>query len=421
MNRLAQHGSRARGKLVALSALVTATFGALVACADSTILGSEEPAPEAGAVIPAVDGSVADTEAAAPEDAASDVDATIPLCSKDGFCHTTVPKGASLIGVWGDGTGVVWALSGEGDILRWSGSAWSIHQQTGLEGHSIWGSGPSDVWVACGGKIFHGTGASSASLAFSVVSDLPGDPIVPITSIWGTGPDDIWAVGMYQDWEQWPPLFLGRALHFGGAASPGDPDGGSSDGTGWTSDEDVASLGIGFRAVWGSPTSGVWIDGLGIDEWGAVVRLVRLPKGATDWTVEPGVDAYAIGMHGAALTSDSSVLLSATTGVPEESYKTTWRGTSTDNGATFTWTPTINSRWTRQFLAYWGLASNDAWGVGENGLVSHWDGTKWTQAVIRVIDVPVGKTIRAIWGTSNDDFWVVGDEIALHKTTAGKP
>ncbi|MEA2748363.1 MAG: hypothetical protein QOI41_2506, partial [Myxococcales bacterium] len=27
----------------------------------------------------------------------------------------------------------------------------------------------------------------------------------------------------------------------------------------------------------------------------------------------------------------------------------------------------------------------------------------------------------AIWGTASDDFWIVGDEIAIHKTKVGKP
>ncbi len=413
MKRLAWHRSRA--SIACVTMVVTATFGTLIACADSTIVGNEET-PDGGAVIPpAPDGGGAETEAAAEvPDAAPDVDATLPLCSKDDFCHTVVPTGLSLIGVWGDGTGVVWALSSDGDIVRWDGSAWNIHQQTGAQGHSIWGSGPTDVWVASGGGILHGTGASSASLVFSTVDDLPGDPNVPISSIWGTGPDDIWAVGMFQDWEQWPPVFSGRVLHFGGA--------GEGDGT-WTSDDELASMGLGFRAVWGSSTSGVWLDGLGADDMGAFIRLVRRPKGASDWTVTslPGLQDYAIGLHGAALISDSSVLLSGVTGVPEESFKTTWRGTSADNGATFKWTYANQPFWMREAFAYWGTGANDAWGVGENGLVSHWNGTTWTQAVLRVTDAPVGKTLRAIWGTSNDDLWVVGDGIALHKTTAGKP
>ncbi len=435
MMRLARHDRsaierssrklQAPGTLASRVAVVTMTLGAFVACADSTVLGVEQGEPDGGAVVPpALDGGDAGLDAASDvTDAEVDADAAIPLCSTDGFCRTVVPKGARLIGVWGDGAGAVWALSSGGDILRWDGSVWNIHRQTGLQGQSIWGSGPTDVWVASGGKLFHGTGASPASLVFAPVTDLPGDPNVPITSVWGTGPDDIWAVGMLENWDDYPSVVTGRVLHFGPLAPSEQPDVGPIGGSGWTSDEEAASMGIGFRAVWGSPATGVWIDGLAFDEesGGLSIRVIRRPKSATEWTTIEGVQGYGFGLQGAALVSDSSVLVSGAIGSEEERYDVTWRGTSSDEGATFTWSYAIQPRWMRAFLAYWGTAADDAWGVGENGLVSHWDGMKWTQAVLRVTGSPVGRDIRAIWGSSNDDIWVVGDEIALHKTNAGKP
>ncbi len=416
MKRLASHRSRAQ---LAGLAIIATTFGTLVACADSTILG-EETVPEGGTTVPSLDSGVFDAEAAAEPVDAPASDATIPICSTDGFCHTTVPVGVNLIGVWGDGAGVTWALSSDGDVFRWDGLAWNIHYRTGVSGSSIWGSGPTDVWVVSGGEIFHGTGASPATLLFSKVQDLPGDPTIPITSLWGSGPDDIWAVGGYPDLNDFG-TFSGRALHFGGSPSSDDAGGG----TGWTSDDELESRGVAFHAVWGSPTAGAWTVGLAWDDWGwgSYIQLLRRPPGASEWTdvSDPMAHGYAIELHGAALSSDSSVLLSGVAGVFEETRNTTWRGTSTDEGATFTWTSVHHSYWTRRFFAYWGTGPNDSWGVGENGLVSHWDGTTWTQAVVRVADAPIGRTLRAIWGKSNDDFWVVGDQIALHKTTAGKP
>ena len=408
MKRLARNRSRA--KLAGL-AIVGTTFGTLVACADSTILG-QETVPEGGTTVPSLDSGVAEAEAAVEIPDAPAPDATIPVCSTDGFCHTVVPVGVSLIGVWSDGVGVTWALSGDGDVFRWDGLAWNIHYRTGTSGTSIWGSGPTDVWVVSGGEIFHGTGASPASLLFTKVQELPGDPSVPITSLWGAGPDDIWAVGGYADLNEFG-AFSGRALHFGG----------SDAGTGWTIDDDLSSRGIAFHRVWGSPTAGVWMSGLAYEDWASSIQLLRRPPGASDWTDmrDPMVHGLAIELHGAALSSDSSVFLSGVSGVYEESRNTMWRGTSTDDGATFTWTFALPPSWMRRFFAFWVTGPDDTWGIGENGLVSHWDGTTWTQAVVRVADAPVGRTLRAIWGNSNDDFWVVGDEIALHKTTAGKP
>jgi hypothetical protein len=409
MKRVTLH--RSRPAVASAIVVLTATFGALVACADSAIIGNENTTADGGAFVPPViEAGSEEIEAGDLPDAGSDVDAATRLCSTDGFCPTALPKGQSLLGVWGDGTGVVWALSTQGNILRWDGSAWAMHHRAQAEGFSIWGSGPTDVWVATAAGVLHGEGPTSASLTFSVV-DLPGDPNIPLRSVWGTGPADIWAVGMLEDQEMWPPAYYGRAVHFGGSE------------TGWTADDELASLGIGFRGVWGSPGTGVWIDGLGSDEVETFVRVVRRTPGADAWSVvdlQAGA-AYPTAIHGAALSSDSTVLLSGLSGVIEEAVKTTWRGTSSDNGRTFQWSFAKHEYWKRDFLAYWGTGPNDTWGVGAYGLVSHWDGTTWTQAILRVSDVPIGKTFRAIWGKSNDDFWVVGDEVALHKTNQGKP
>ena len=67
------------------------------------------------------------------------------------------------------------------------------------------------------------------------------------------------------------------------------------------------------------------------------------------------------------------------------------------------------------------VGNDDLWAVGRTGLVAHWDGAKFSQAAIRVNELAVTQSIWAIWGTSSDDFWVVGDEIALHRTHGGKP
>jgi hypothetical protein len=402
-----------RHSLVVL--MLVAAIGGAGACADSTVVGSEQPDGGTGIVPPAEGGAAEDATAPA-NDAAPDVDSGTPLCSKDGFCPTDLPKSEHLVSIWGDGDGVVWTVSTEGDILRWDGSAWTIHHRVKGTGFAVWGSGPGDVWVATSAGLLHGVGASPPALVFTPVNDVPGDPAVPILGIWGTGPNDIWFVGGLQDWEQWPP-FLGRAVHFGGDTASG--------GTGWTSDDELAALGIEFENIWGSPGTGVWVAGLGMDEeWqSSFLRVYRRAPGADGWVhvVLPGPHDYATELLGAGLGSETTVMISGVSGVTDETNRATWLGTSDDNGQTFSWTYTPQIWWKRDFLAYWGTAPNDSWGVGTNGLVSHWNGTTWTQAVLQVTGVPVGKALRAIWGTSSDDFWVVGDEIALHKTNAGKP
>ena len=46
---------------------------------------------------------------------------------------------------------------------------------------------------------------------------------------------------------------------------------------------------------------------------------------------------------------------------------------------------------------------------------------RWKQAAIMVTAIPVKKVFHGIWGLGNDDFWVVGDGIALHKTAVVAP
>ncbi len=411
--------------------LASATTLALSACSDSVEIAVDDSTLDSGgggSVIPATDASPeidAGESPDASDDAAVDPDAGdagTRICSDDNFCHSEVPKGQSLVGVWGDGTGIVWAVSRSASILRWDGTAWNVHTQltsaTGTN-YSIWGSGPTDVWVVTPAGLFHGEGSSSASLVFAPV-ELGGDPTIPITSVGGTGPNDVWAVGGLFTDRVYPWVTKGRVLHY-----DGDP---SNGGSGWTLDSDLSSRGIAFRFFMAGGASGSWMTGQKFDSalqglLGAVV-LRRLP-GATEWTAvdlppDPrgGYGPQARELAAIGMSSDSSIWIRGATGNFAWGF---WRGTSIDGGNTFSWSFNPTNTWERAIVGFWGTAPNDTWGVGASGLVTHWNGTKWQQAAIRVTDIPVGKAFTAIWGKSNDDFWVVGDEVALHRTPAGKP
>jgi hypothetical protein len=410
---------RSRASDLRGSSVCAAILG-LVALAIGACSSSNDPsdslAPDSGSsVIPEVDGSAVDAGSA--PDTGVDVEAGVRICSDDGFCHTELPPNQNLRGVWGDKQGTVWAISLEGNILRWDGTAWKIHKHVvddeGMFG--IWGSGPTDVWVASSAGLLHGTGESPRSLTFAPV-DLPGDAAFTIKSVWGTGPTDIWAVGGIESYDDWPPYYDGRVLHYSGP---------SGSGTGWMLVEELSNQGIAFRGVFGSTTSGPWIHGTQSDEFGELrAQIRRRPNGATEWTSidvppDPTVSwqPNAAEFTGASLSSDNAAWFSGRTG---ESAGI-WRGASSDNGSTFAFAFDKLNYWDRAFYGFWGTAPNDAWAVGDSGLVMHWDGTGWKQAVIRVSEIPVGRSFWAIWGTSNDDFWVVGDKVALHKTSLGKP
>lgn len=397
---------------IGTSAPIAGLLLALGACSDSGPDRAAPPAEDGGSTAPTAE----DGEAPIDDGGADVLDAGDPICSADNFCHSTVPAGRDLAAVWGDGHGIVWVASTTGDVLRWDGATWKHHTKVASGVTSMWGSGPTDVWIAAGGGLVHGEGASPAALAFAPV-DLPGDPSVPIRSVWGTGPDDVWAAGGVTP-TSFPPLpARGRVLHFSR-----DVDGGPA----WTVDNDLSSRTVDFRGVFGSTGSGVWLYGTHAAPFTSPLAVVlRRRPGAVDWEVidlppDPngGPLASARTMLTGGLSSDASVWYA---GYTQGGAQALWHGTSADDGATFTWTFFARDYWERPIEAFWGTTPTETWAVGGSGLVSRWDGTSWKQAAIRVSSVPVGKTLRAIWGAGANDFWVVGEEIALHRTNAGKP
>ena len=404
--------------LVAGSMLATALFAAVGACSDGGDATSASD-DDAGSVVPPSDAATETAEGAV--DAGSDVtDGALPSCSVDGFCHTNLPKGADLLSVWGDGDGAVWAVSAPGDVLRWDGTEWKIVHQVGVAAYAIWGSGPADIWIGTANGLVHGHGPSASAITFEPV-DAPGDASIRITAIWGTGPDDVWAVGGIEVWDPSPTRAKGRVLHLT------RPDPGAE--RVWTSEEELVSKQLAFRSVWGSEATGVWIDGVRPEEEpmqqpALHVHLLRRPKAADGWTSidlprdpEDAARPYAMQLFAASTIADTSVWLIGMTGLPKRG---SWLGTSSDDGRTFSWIFESRSFWDRTPFAYWAIAANDVWAVGEAGLVNHWDGSTWKQAVIRTGSVPIAKHLRAVWGRNSDDFWVVGEEIALHRTSAAK-
>ena len=388
-----------------LAAFSAAAIAIVAACADS-----DAPAtsfPEDGGTLeagPEVDGGDEDADAG---------DASVRTCSDQSFCHVALPREETLRDVWGDGTAVVWAVSEEGDVLRWDGQEWSVHTRKLGALHAIWGSGPTDIWIGGANGLYHGTGASSEAIVFEHV-DAPGDPMSPILSIWGTGPDDVFAAGGHLDVD-WLPH--GRVVRRRG---PGDA------GSDWELDPISAEPYV-FKRVFGSATAGTWIVGDdGSDNSQVGAAFVREPGGddllpvsidaeLPDEALEQGI---ATRIHGAGIMADGRLLIVG--GTPYTNAF--WYGTS--EAGTLTWTfeprrPTDEvGLW-----AVWSLPGKDTWVAGELGTLRSLpsSGGKWTPASIMITDFPVLEPLHAIWGTAPDDFWVVGRNTAIHRMPRKEP
>ena len=55
----------------------------------------------------------------------------------------------------------------------------------------------------------------------------------------------------------------------------------------------------------------------------------------------------------------------------------------------------------------WIGSAKDAWAVGENGALTHWDGSQWA-AYPLAGEAGTTATLRSVWGSSATDAWAVG-------------
>jgi hypothetical protein len=338
-----------------------------------------------------------------------------------------LPKGQVLRGVWGDGNGTVWTVSQAGSILRWDGAAWIVHTTNPADSYlSIWGASPTDLWVGGSNGLLHGTGATPATITFTPVAT-PGNATIPISAIWGSSASDIWAVGGSISATKAPFFSRGRSVHLVDGA--------------WVA-EGPAATNVAYTQVWGTPSSGVWIGGSSTTITGFPgVGLFRRAVGATSFATVAlppapvgAVNANASRLDVGVATSDATVaVLGAvrTAGVVRKTSSAVWRGIgAADAGAdgaatmTFTWSvepkpplPDTVPIADFQQTAAWTPGPNDLWATGVYGRLRHWDGTAWSEAALTVSDLPETAPLYGIWGKSAIDFWVVGDNLAIHKHT----
>jgi hypothetical protein len=74
---------------------------------------------------------------------------------------------------------------------------------------------------------------------------------------------------------------------------------------------------------------------------------------------------------------------------------------------------TVPSGTTLDLEGVWANGADDVWAVGghatgsDSGTILHFDGTKWSQSYHS------DSTLRAVWGTAPDDVWAVGDDLVV--------
>ena len=380
----------------------------------------DEPAAVIDAGESATDGGFL-AEGATDASVAAARDAAPPPCSIEGFCRADVERDDNLVGVWGDGSGVVWAAStpsaygGASKIYRWDGTAWAVNakllEQTPT---AIWGRGPTDIYVCTNDQsglatVLHGTGPSSNAVTWTATPLLRPAGAV-IGSVWGSG-DDVWLAGTADNRGFIAHVSpradgtLDSAIEYLAAGFPGAP---------------VNSLSV----VFGSSASDVWAGGAkvvvgpnGIEHPVGLVLHRSVSGAAATWEADTGATTPMPIGGGFTGTVSGTGIAPGKVALSVENFP------GGCGGVVFNTTPA----WTNVSVAppvcqhprgLWGT-ENDLWVVGEGGLVREWDGATWRLARTAVDPAPIFSTLNAIWGSGPDDFWIVGNAgVVLHKTKA---
>lgn len=337
---------------------------------------------------------------------AGDADAAeVRECSDDGFCHTTLPKNQVLHGVWGDGNGTVWSVSEVGSVLRWDGTQWTDQANRLGYLNTVWGSGPTDVWVGGWEGLFHGTGATPDKLVFEQVPGVLGE----ISAIWGLGPTDIWAILQAPEGS--------RVIHYG------EVDGQLA----WSTVE-LGTMNSTFNQVWGTAQTGVWIASTTFDEdtFFEKGEVFRKRPGASDFELLdlPGFPDqsgpfFAFGRVTAASIANDTEIVFQAAAVSGDAMLV--HGSSTDSGETFAyWSEVDGTYQDPSTLAIQCFGPNDFWTAGDYGRVRHFDATGWTQMAVTNNKYPLVAPMYGMWAKNPNDFWIVGQDVALHFDPAKK-
>jgi hypothetical protein len=261
---------------------------------------------------------------------------------------------------------------------------------------AVWGSSANDVWaVGSQGTILHWDGSAWTST--------PSGTKQTLFAVKGTGPGDVWAVSSRE-------IVLHSTGFAGGVAT-------------WTKAPPVAPTYAPYSPqVWNeSLVLSIWARGPG-DVWLGGEPYPVLPEGErspTDmnlWRGTTGTDgattwehdnvAATVAIRGLwAIAPDDVWAVGSITGTSTKRAGRTFHTTGAASGPP-AWTE-LDSQSTAELHAVWGSSTNDVWAVGESGTVRHWTNAapkRWD-----IVDVPTIHDLRAVWGTGPSDIWVVGD------------
>ena len=343
-------------------------------------------------------------------DAATDAPTVVPgpdaaalqQCTDGRWCAVTSPAGSpySFNGIWGSGPSDVW-IAGSPDLaIHWDGSTFtSATLGTDQTIFGVWGSGPKDVWAFSTGDAFWHNETGDPRVSSWAASDRDAgtttDWSAAVHAMWGRNATDVWAVGKSSFGLAQTTVW--HSDGWNGGAPRWTPTTTTPGAMPWDTEPT-------FNAVWGTPSGEIWVVGDG----GKTRYSSGWENGAATWAV---------------VDSGTSLPLYALWGTEKEvwavgAFGTVRRFTRDAEGKVTTEDVAFPNHSTLRSLL--GFAGNDIWAGGSDGTLAHWDGATWTLVDVAVDDTRLTE-IFALWASSPADIWAVGRNIFLHKGTTLLP
>jgi len=334
---------------------------------------------------------------------------------EDRWTDLSVPTGESFTSMDGSSATNIWAAGGfaGGAIAHFDGASWSLDpswpsiDRRGPMGLSVVGD---DVYaVMHDGGILHRDAAG-------VWQPMAGAATVRLRSIWGASPQDVYASGvattaggsstatavLRYDGASWSlPHWLPRTDAQGlWVAAPNDvylaEAGGTIpywDGVRWTN-LTLPVWGVRLAGIWGHDAANIFVVGQQAtgDMAPAAFRGPAAPWRAL--ALRP--EALGIGLTAAHGVSADDLWV-----VGEA-------GTIARRAAGEDYLDQLASGTTETLRGVWAASATEAFAVGDNGTILHWDGTAWTPMTTSA-DPWYGVRLYAVWGTSAGNVFAVGE------------
>lgn len=233
-----------------------------------------------------------------------------------------------LRSVWGTASNNVYAVGGRGTILHFNGAAWSVSDDTlTVDPYvSIWGSGPSDIYVSGGSIMAHFDGTAWSSTPFRI-----NNMNITLSGLWGTASNNIYGV----DGSTSTDAVISRY-----------------DGTGWSRMSSGVSTAL--AAVWGSGPNDIWAVGT------------------------HGVMTHFNGSAWSAQTSPVSYWLNALWGTASNNVYAVGGYASNPPGGKIlhydgaSWSQIWNDQASGNLYGVWGSGPNDIYAVGLSNTILHY-------------------------------------------------